>query len=129
VSYNLDFVGVYGYGPARDPITIDVVGDGVTLGTPTAQSVDTAQGPGLEVTLDPQGAPQPGDWSGTDLHVRPRDRILVANGGTVDEVTVDNIRYTGPPVEDPTTTRALRPVGRASAEATTSPSGSARRSP
>jgi hypothetical protein len=104
VFHNLDFVGVYGYGPVGDPITIDVVRDGVTIGTATGPSVDTAQGPGLEVNHGPKAVPQPGDcWTGTTPNIGPGDRILVTSGGTHDEVTVDNIRYTGQPVEEPTT--------------------------
>lgn len=61
VFHNLDFVGVYGYGPAGEPITVDVVRDGVTIGTATGPSVDTTQGPGLEVNHGPVGTPQPGD--------------------------------------------------------------------
>jgi hypothetical protein len=104
VFHNLDFVGVYGYGPVGEPITVDVVRDGVTIGTATGSSVDTAQGPGLEVNHGPKGIPQPGDcWTGTTPNIRPGDRILVTSASTHDEVTVDNIRYTGKPAEDPTT--------------------------
>jgi hypothetical protein len=104
VFHNLDFVGVYGYGPVGEPITVEVVRDGVTIGTATGPSVDTAQGPGLEVNHGPKGLPQPGDcWTGTTPNIRPGDRILVTSAGTQDEVTVDNIRYTGIPAEDPNT--------------------------
>jgi hypothetical protein len=36
-------------------------------------------------------------------NIRSGDRDLVTSGGVRDEVTVDNIRYTGQPVEDPAT--------------------------
>jgi hypothetical protein len=104
VTHNLDFVGVYGYGPVGEPITVDVVRDGVTIGTATGPSVDTAQGPGLEVNHGPKTAAQPGDcWTGTTPNIRPGDRVVVTSAGTQDEVTVDNIRYTGQPAEDPST--------------------------
>jgi Bacterial Ig-like domain len=106
VFHNLDFVGVYGYGPVGDPITVDVVRNGVTIGTATGPSVNTRQGPGLEINHGPKTIPQPGDcWTGTTPNIRPGDRILVTSTstGTQDEVTVDNIRYTGPATEDPNT--------------------------
>lgn len=104
VFHNIDFVGVYGYGPVGESITVEVIRDGVTIGSATGPSVNTTQGPGLEVNHGPKGIPQPGDcWTTTTPDIRPGDRILVTSAGTQDEVTVDNIRYTGQPVEDPAT--------------------------
>jgi Big-like domain-containing protein len=104
VFHNLDFVGVFGYGPVGDPITVDVIRGGVKIGTTTGPSVDTAEGPGLEVNHGPLGTAQPGDcWTGTTPDIRPGDRIVVTSGGVQDEVTVDNIRYTGQPSLDPST--------------------------
>jgi LysM repeat protein len=104
VFHNLDFVGVFGYGPVGEQITVDVIRDGVTIGTATGPAVDTPEGPGLEVNHGPEGEPQPGDcWSGATPDIRPGDRVVVTSAGVQNEVTVDNIRFTGQPAEDPTT--------------------------
>lgn len=105
VFHNIDFVAVFGYGPVGTEITVDVIRDGVTIGTSTGPTVDTPEGPGLEVNhgLD-AGVAGPGDcWVGTTPDIRPGDRIVVTEPGDTDEVTVDDIRFTGQPVRDAAT--------------------------
>jgi methionine-rich copper-binding protein CopC len=104
VFHNIDFVGVFGYGPTGSVITVDVIRAGVRIGTVTAPTVDTPEGPGLEINHGPVGLAQPGDcWEGTTPDIQPGDRIVVTEGPDTDEVTVDDIRFTGPAVQDPTT--------------------------
>lgn len=104
VFHNIDFVGVFGYGPTGSVITVDVIRAGVRIGTVTAPTVDTPEGPGLEINHGPAGLAQPGDcWEGTTPDIQPGDRIVVTEGTDTDEVTVDDIRFTGPAVQDPTT--------------------------
>ena len=101
VFHNLDFVAIFGYGPVGTVVTVDVVRNGVPIGTVTAPTVDTPDGPGLEINHGPAGLPQPGDcWEGVTPNILPGDRIVVTEGADTDEVTVDNIRFTGTPVED-----------------------------
>src|SRR5215213_2966137 len=104
VFHNIDFVGVFGYGPTGSVVTVDVIRAGVRIGTVTAPTVDTPEAPGLEINHGPVGLAQPGDcWEGTTPDIQPGDRIVVTEGTDSDEVTVDDIRFTGPAVEDPTT--------------------------
>ena len=105
VFHNVDFVGVFGYGPVGTTVTVDVVRAGVVVGTASGPTVDTPEGPGLEVNHGPVGAAAPGDcWTGTTPDVRPGDRIVVReSSGDTDEVTVDDLRWTGPPVQDAAT--------------------------
>jgi hypothetical protein len=104
VFHNLDFVGVFGYGPVGEPITVDVIRDGVKIGTATGPAVETLEGPGLEVNHGPNGTPQPGDcWAGDTPDIQPGDRVVVTSAGVQNEVTVDNIRFTGRPALDPVT--------------------------
>jgi hypothetical protein len=103
VFHNIDFVAIFGYGPVGDIVTVDVIRDGVTIGTATGPTVDTPEGPGLEVNHGPVGDPQPGDcWEGHTPDIQPGDRIVVTQGADTDEVTVDDIRFTEAPFEDPT---------------------------
>jgi hypothetical protein len=104
VFHNLDFVAVSGYGPAGTVITVDVIRAGVRIGTVTAPTVDTPEGAGLEINHGPEGTPQPGDcWAGVTPNILPGDRIVVTEGADTDEVTVDDIRFTGAPVAESTT--------------------------
>jgi len=99
VFHNIDFIAIFGYAPVGQTVTIDVIRDGVTIGTTTGPTVDTPEGPGLEANHGPAGAPQPGDcWEGHTPDILPGDRIVVSEeGGDTDEVTVDDIRFTGSP--------------------------------
>jgi hypothetical protein len=100
VFHNIDFVAVFGYGAVGDPITVDVIRNGVTIGTSTGPAVDAEGLPGLEVNHGPEGAAVAGDcWVGHTPDIRPGDVIHVTAGGTTDEVTVDNIAFTGRPHE------------------------------
>lgn len=108
VFHDVDFVGVFGYGPIGTTVSVDVLRAGVRIGTASGPTVDTPEGPGLEVNHGPVGTAQPGDcWTGTTPDIRPGDRIVVressATGADTDEVTVDDVRWTGRPVQDPAT--------------------------
>jgi hypothetical protein len=108
VFHNLDFVAVFGYGPIGTVITVDVIRDGVRIGTATGPTVDTPEGPGLEINHGPEGIPQPGDcWDRVTPDIRPGDRIVVTEGADTDEVTVDDIRFTGAPAGDTTSDAVL----------------------
>jgi hypothetical protein len=99
VFHNLDFVAVSGYGQAGTVITVEVIRNNVRIGTVTAPTVDGPEGPGLEINHGPEGAPLPGDcWEEVTPDIRPGDRIVVTQGADTDEVTVDDIRFTGAPV-------------------------------
>lgn len=101
VFHNIDFVAVFGYGPIGRSVTVRVVRDGVTIGSATGPTVSTPEGPGLEVNHGPEGAPLPGDcWEGQTPDIQPGDHIIVTDGAGRDEVIVDDIRFTGDPVED-----------------------------
>ena len=70
-----------------------------SIGTVTAPTVDTRTGPGIEINHGPIGLAQPGDcWDGTTPNILRGDRIVVTEGTDTDEVTVDDIRFTGPAV-------------------------------
>src|SRR5215213_10963310 len=72
VFHNIDFVGVFGYGPTGSVVTVDVIRAGVRIGTVTAPTVDTPEGPGLEINHGPVGLAQPGDcWEGTTPDIQP----------------------------------------------------------
>ena len=99
VFHNIDFVAVFGWG-LGDTLTVTVERDGVLIGTATGAAVDTPEGPGLEVNHGPEGAPLPGDcWEGHTPDIRPGDVVSVTDGAVTDQVTVDNIAFTGQPSE------------------------------
>jgi hypothetical protein len=98
VFHNIDFVAVFGYGPVGSDVTVEVLRNGVTIGTATGPAVDAEGLPGLEVNHGPEGAPVDGDcWEGHTPDIRPGDRVRVTDAGGVDEVIVDNIAFTGDP--------------------------------
>jgi hypothetical protein len=98
VFHNIDFVAVFGYGPVGNVVTVEVIRDGVTLGTATGPTVDTPEGAALEVNHGPEGIPQDGDcFEGHTPDILPGDIIRVHDGAATDQVTVDNIRFTGKP--------------------------------
>ena len=101
VFHNIDMVAVFGFGPVGSTVTVDVFRGTAKIGTATGPAVDGGDGPGLEVNHGPEGTAQPGDcWIGAAPDVRPGDRIVVTHAGDVDEVTVDDIHFTGGPVAD-----------------------------
>lgn len=108
VFHNIDFVAAFG-NPGN--LTLDVIRNGVNIGTATGPTVDTPEGPGLEVNHGPAGPAQPGDcFNGHTPDVLPGDLIRVTNNTvppTVDEVIVDDIGFRGQPVEDPATGNVL----------------------
>src|SRR4051812_14878802 len=110
VTPDIDFVGVYGYTPVGTTVVVEVVrsegGEDVTIGRTVAPTTTLAKGfVGIEINHGPTGSAQTmGNCWGTQTpDIRPGDRVLVTAGGHTDEVTVDDIHWTGRPVEDPVT--------------------------
>ncbi len=101
VFHNIDFVAVFGYGrPVNRQVTVRVLRRGVVIGSASGPSIDAEGLPGLEVNHGPEGAARPGDcWEGSTPDIKPGDVIRVTDGRGTDQVTVDNIAFTGPPVE------------------------------
>jgi hypothetical protein len=101
VFHNIDFVAVFGYGrPVNRQVTVRVLRRGVVIGSASGPSIDAEGLPGLEVNHGPEGAARPGDcWEGHTPDIRPGDVIRVTDARGTDQVTVDNIAFTGPPVE------------------------------
>ena len=106
VFHNIDFVAVFGY-VIGVPITVDVFRGPVPvkIGTATGPAVGGPDGGALEVNHGPLLAPELGDcWTGSTPDIRPGDLIRVTQGTTVDEVIVDDIGFSGPPVVVPAAT-------------------------
>jgi hypothetical protein len=99
VFHNIDFIAAFGW-TLGEELTVTVERNGVTIGTSTGPAVDTPEGPGLEVNHGPEGAPVAGDcWVGHTPDIRPGDVVRVSNGTETDQVTVDNLAFTGRPSE------------------------------
>jgi Chitobiase/beta-hexosaminidase C-terminal domain len=100
VFHNIDFVAVFGYGPVGSPVTVRVLRRGVVIGSASGPAIDAEGLPGLEVNHGPEGAARPGDcWEGHTPDIKPGDVIRVTDRRGTDQVTVDNIAFTGSPVE------------------------------
>lgn len=98
VFHNIDFVATFGH--AAETFTVEVRRNGVLIGSSTGPTVDTPEGPGLEVNHGPEGPAVDGDcWVGHTPDIRPGDRISVSGAGFTDAVIVDNIGFTGRPKE------------------------------
>lgn len=99
VFHNLDFVGVFGYGTVGQTVRVEVIRDGAVIGVAQGPAWTTDEGVGLEVNHGVEtGAVYPGDcWAGGTPDIRPGDRVVVYAGTTRNEVTVDDIRWTGAP--------------------------------
>ncbi|MGH3356269.1 MAG: chitobiase/beta-hexosaminidase C-terminal domain-containing protein [Nocardioidaceae bacterium] len=101
VFHNIDFVAVFGYGPVGRPVSVRVFRRGVLIGSARGPAIDAEGLPGLEVNHGPEGAARPGDcWEGHTPDIRPGDVIRVTDARGTDQVTVDNIGFTGQPTED-----------------------------
>jgi Chitobiase/beta-hexosaminidase C-terminal domain len=114
VFHNIDFVAAFGN---EGDLTVDVIRNGVNIGTAAGPTVDGGEGEALEVNHGPEGAAQPGDcFEGHTPDVLPGDLIRVTNTpepppvtdpptpplpATVDEVIVDDITFSGPAYEAP----------------------------
>jgi hypothetical protein len=111
VFHNIDMVSALGWTPGEE-ISVRVIRNGVTIGTATGPAVDPAgEGAGLEVNHGPEGTPQAGDcWGGTTPDIQPGDVVQVTNGTLTDEVTVDDLRFTGQPTVDAATGDVVVPV-------------------
>jgi hypothetical protein len=100
VFHNIDFVAVFGYGPVGSPVTVRVLRRGVVIGSASGPAIDAEGLPGLEVNHGPEGAARPGDcWEGHTPDIKPGDVIRVTDRRGTDQVTVDNIAFTGPPTD------------------------------
>jgi hypothetical protein len=98
VFHNIDFVATFGH--AAETLTVEVRRNGVVIGSTSGPTVDTPEGPGLEVNHGPEGPAVAGDcWVGHTPDIRPGDRISVSGAGFTDTVIVDNIGFTGRPRE------------------------------
>jgi hypothetical protein len=103
VFHNLDFVATTGWS-LGEPLTIEVLRNGVVIGSVTAPALVTPEGVGLEVNHGPAGTAVDGDcWEGITPDIRPGDTVRVTHDDGVSAVVVDDIRFTGPAVEDPDT--------------------------
>jgi hypothetical protein len=96
VFHNIDFVATFGH--AAETLTVQVRRNGVLIGSSSGPTVDTPEGPGLEVNHGPEGPAADGDcWVGHTPDIRPGDQITVSGAGFTDRVIVDNIGFTGRP--------------------------------
>jgi len=110
VFHNIDFVAVFGYGPVGRPVTVRVLRNGVLIGSASGPAIDAEGLPGLEVNHGPEGAARPGDcWEGHTPDIKPGDVIRVTDGRGTDQVTVDNITFTGVPAQEAATGDVLVP--------------------
>ncbi|MCF6745241.1 hypothetical protein E9529_13350 [Blastococcus sp. KM273128] len=100
VFHNLDFVGVFGYGTVGQTVRVEVIRDGAVIGVAQGPAWNTDEGVGLEVNhgVEPGAPVYPGDcWAGGTPDIKPGDRVVVYAGTLRNEVTVDDIRWTGAP--------------------------------
>lgn len=125
VIHNIDLVAVGGYRPLGREITVRVVRDGVTIGSATGPSTFLPGTVGLEVNHGVDvGTPRPGDcWDRHTPDIRPGDHIVVTDGSGRDEVVVDDIRFTGRPVQEAGTGNVLVPFTAVDAGGTAIPVG------
>ena len=88
-----------------EELTISVVRNGVTIGTARGPVVITPEGPGLEVNHEATTVPPaPGScWDSYTPDIRPGDVVTATNGTETDEVTVDDLRFSGDPYLDEAT--------------------------
>ena len=112
VVHNIDFVAVGGYVQLGRELTVRVVRNGVTIGSATGRTTHVADGgAGLEVNHGVETTlVRPGDcWDGHTPDIRPGDHVVVIDGAARDEVVVDDIAFTGRPVQDAGTGDVLVP--------------------
>ena len=101
---NRDMVVAVGYEPGEQ-LLVEVLRDGVVIGTTQGPAVATPEGSGLEVNHGPAGAPKPGDcWTnftpdiigGDVIRVTPLDRP----NAVPDTMIVGDQDFVGAPVEN-----------------------------
>jgi hypothetical protein len=104
VFHNIDMVGAFGWDLGEE-LTVSVVRNGVTIGTARGPVVTTPEGPGLEVNHEATAVPpEPGScWDNYTPDILPGDVVTATNGTETDEVTVDDLRFTGDPYLDEAT--------------------------
>jgi hypothetical protein len=101
VFHNIDFIALSGYAPGST-MDVQVIRNGVTIGSVNATAIEGAEGVGLEINHGPEAAALPGDcWAGTTPDIRPGDRVVVNDGVGTDEVIVDDLRFTSDPFTAP----------------------------
>jgi hypothetical protein len=99
VFHNIDFIATFGHG-LGDDLTVEVRRNGVVIGSSAGPTVETPEGPGLEVNHGPEGVPADGDcWVGHTPDIRPGDHVIVRGPAGTDRVIVDNIGFVGKPRE------------------------------
>jgi hypothetical protein len=102
VFHNIDMVATTGW-TVGEQLTVDVLRNGVLIGTASGPAVDILGEAGLEVNHGPEGTPAPGDcWSGVTPDILPGDTVRVTGDADVDDVIVDDITFSGPAFEDTT---------------------------
>ena len=103
VFHNIDFVATFGWG-VGDSLTVEVLRNDVLIGSAAGRTFDAApDGGAMEVNHGPLGSPAPGDcFDGHTPDIRPGDLIRVSGNGTVSEIIVDDLSFSGPPALDPT---------------------------
>ncbi len=100
VFHNIDMVATTGW-TLGEQLAVEVVRNGVTIGTTSGPAVDILGEAGLEVNHGPEGTPAPGDcWSGVTPDILPGDTVRVTGANDVDDVVVDDITFSGPAFED-----------------------------
>jgi hypothetical protein len=111
VFHNIDMVAVSGYEPVGSPITVEVLRGGIMVGSSTGRTVAGPDGPGYEVNHVGGAC-----WDRNVPDIRPGDRVRVTHNGDVDEVAVDDIRFTSGPVLLDALGNPVSPTGRQPAE-------------
>jgi hypothetical protein len=97
-----DMVVAVGY-QEGEQLLIEVLRNGVVIGTAQGPAVETPEGVGLEVNHGPLGTPLPGDcWVNFTPDIVGGDVIRVTPGGSEgassDTMTVQDVAFSGPPV-------------------------------
>src|SRR3712207_637536 len=79
-----------------EELTVEVLRNGVVIGTTTGPAVDTPEGIGLEVNHGPLGTAQPGDcWTNYTPDIRGGDTIRVTTPRGVDTMPVADVDFVG----------------------------------
>lgn len=97
VLHNIDMVAITGYGPAGTQVRVEVTRGGAVIGWAAGRTVATDEGPGLEVNHGVDGTPVAGDCWNVLPDIQPEDHVVVHYNGGLDEIIVDELRFTGGP--------------------------------
>src|SRR3712207_6415007 len=96
-----DMVGAMGY-EVGEQLLIEVLRNGVVVGTTQGAAMETDEGPGIEVNHGPEGTPLPGEcWNGFTPDIIGGDLVRVTAldrpGAPQDTMTVKDLVFTGDP--------------------------------